>query len=95
MRYIILFFKNLALFFKGAFDFQNKATNHISNEADALDDQFFLLCFGDYLGLDLPTTYYALELLPYLGEDIEKWQKRMNSQKSIWEQKAGQLDMDP
>lgn len=91
----IEFLKNIGLFFQGAFDFKRKATSHIADEADETMDQFFLLCFGDALGVDLPTTYYALELLPYLAEDLEKWQNRMQHKKSIWEEKAGKLDMDP
>lgn len=89
------FIKNLGLFFQGAFDMQNRSRGHIENEAQESIDQFMILCFGDYLGIDLPTSYYALELLPYLGEDLEKWQGRMTSKKSIWEEKAGKLDIDP
>ncbi|SKC65248.1 hypothetical protein SAMN02194393_01990 [Maledivibacter halophilus] len=74
---------------------QGKAHGHIENEAFETMDQFMLLCFGDLLGIDLPTTYYALELLPYLGEDIVKWNMRMSDKKSIWEEKAGKLDIDP
>lgn len=74
---------------------QGKAHGHIENEAADTMDQFMLLCFGDMLGVDLPTTYYALELLPYLAEDLEKWQMRMADKKSIWEEKAGKLDIDP
>ncbi len=89
------FSENVGMFFEGAFDVKNRSTGHIKNEADETMDQFMILCFGDYLGIDLPTTYYALELLPYLAEDIEDWQSRMLFKKSIWEEKAGKLDMDP
>lgn len=37
--------------------------------ADAYEDEmeeFFILCFSDLLGIDLPTGYYALELYPFL-----------------------------
>lgn len=74
---------------------QGKAHGHIENEVSDTMDQFMLLCFGDLLGVDLPTTYYALELLPYLGEDLVKWKIRMSDKKSIWEEKAGKLDIDP
>lgn len=89
------FLDNLKLFFVGALDMQGKAHGHIENEVSDTMDQFMLLCFGDLLGVDLPTTYYALELLPYLGEDLLKWTMRMSDKKSIWEEKAGKLDMDP
>jgi hypothetical protein len=87
--------EGLGLFFQGAFDMQARSQGHIENEANDLMDQFMILCFGDYLGIDLPTSYYALELLPYLAEDLEQWQGRMTSKKSIWEEKAGKLDIDP
>ncbi|MCT4565814.1 MAG: hypothetical protein N4A68_16070 [Maledivibacter sp.] len=87
--------ENIKLFFIGALDMQGKAHGHIENEASEAMDQFMLLCFGDILGVDLPTTYYALELLPYLAEELEKWQMRMTDKKSIWEEKAGKLDIDP
>ncbi len=95
MDHLKNFLENLRLFFVGALDMQEKSRGHIQNEADELMDQFMILCFGDYLGIDLPTSYYALELLPYLAEDLEQWQGRMTSKKSIWEEKAAKLDIDP
>ncbi len=95
MNYLANFLKNLGLFFEGALDMQQKSRGHIENEANELMDQFMILCFGDYLGIDLPTSYYALELLPFLADDLEQWQGRMTSKKSIWEEKAGKLDIDP
>lgn len=53
-----------------------------------------LLCFGDLIGIDLPTTYYALELLPYLSDDLDSFSKKMSDRKSIWEEKAIKLDHD-
>lgn len=89
------FIEGLRLFFQGAFDMKQRSRGHIENEANELMDQFMILCFGDYLGIDLPTSYYAIELLPYLAEDLEQWQGRMTTKKSIWEEKAGKLDIDP
>lgn len=87
--------RNIGLFFQGAFDMNQRSRGHIENEANDVMDQFMILCFGDYLGIDLPTSYYALELLPFLAEDLERWQGRMTSKKSVWEEKAAQLDIDP
>lgn len=95
MKVIKSIIKNTGLFFQGAFDMQSRSRGHIENEANDTMDQFMILCFGDYLGIDLPTSYYALELLPYLAEDLESWQGRMTTKKSVWEEKAGQLDIDP
>jgi len=87
--------ENFKLFFEGALDLKGRSTSHIEAEADETMDQFLLLCFGDLLGVDMPTSYYALELLPYLGEDLEKWQRRMLDKKSVWEAKGAALDIDP
>ncbi len=86
---------NLKLFFEGALDFKGKSFSHIESEADESMDQFLLLCYGDLLGIDTPTSYYALELLPYLAEDLEKWQLRMGDKKSVWEARGASLDIDP
>lgn len=87
--------KNIKMFFQGAFDMKIRAVGHIENEADERADQFMLLCFSDMLGIDMPTTYYALELLPYLADDLEEWVKRMDGKQSVWESRGAGLDMDP
>jgi len=95
MNFFKSFLENMRLFFVGALDMRQKSVAHIENEIVDTTDEFLILCFGDMLGIDLPTTYYALELLPYLTEDIEPWQRRMLSKKSVWEEKGSKLDMDP
>lgn len=92
---VMNFIENFRLFFEGALDMKNRATSHIEAEASETMDQFILLSFADLLGLDLPTNYYALELLPYLAEDIEKWQLRMLDKKSVWEERGATLNVDP
>lgn len=87
--------KGIGLFFEGAFDFKRKSVSHIENEANEVMDEFLLLCFSDLLGIELPTAYYALVLLPYMAEEMAQFQMRMQHKKSIWEEKAGKLDMDP
>ena len=87
--------ENLKLFFQGALDMKDRSIGHIEAEADENMDQFMMLCFSDLLGVDMPTTYYALELLPYLGEDLDKWLMRMDSKKSVWEARGAALDLDP
>ncbi len=99
MNNILTFIKNLiknfGLFFEGALDLKQHSTSHIEIEINNTEDEFLILCFGDLLGIDIPTSYYALELLPYLEESLTDWQKRMLDSKSIWEQKGGDLDVDP
>ena len=89
------FLENMKLFFQGALDMQGRSVNHIEAEADETMDQFMLLCFSDLLGIDMPTTYYALELLPYLGDELEDWLKRMDGKQSVWESRGASLDFDP
>lgn len=87
--------ENIGLFFEGALDFKGGSLHHIENEIKDINDEFMILTFADLLGIDIPTSYYALELLPYLAEDLEIFQKRMLDKKSVWEQKGADLDMDP
>lgn len=89
------FLENLRLFFKGALDLQGKSTAMIENEALEEMDNFILLIFADSLGLPLPISYYALELLPYMEDELKGWDKRMLDKKSVWEKKGADLDMDP
>lgn len=85
---------NLGLFFKGALDFRGHSTKHIEYAAEETMEEFMILCFGDLIGVDMPTSYYALELLPYLADDLEKWQRNSLDKKSVWEAKGASLDMD-
>lgn len=86
--------ENFKLFFQGASDFNRKSRAILDKEARDEMDNFILLCFADTLGLPIPTTYYALELLPYIAEDLESWQKRIMDRKSIWQEKWGDWDVD-
>lgn len=89
------FLNDMRLFFKGATDFRRKSTAILEKEANDEMDNFILLCFSDNLGIPLPISYYTLELLPYLEEDLERWSVRMMDRKSIWLEKFGDYDMDP
>lgn len=88
------FLENLKLFFQGASDFNRKSKAILEKEAHDQMDNFILLCFADMLGLPLPTSYYALEILPYIADDLEYWQRRMLDRKSIWGEKWGDWDLD-
>ena len=48
--------------------------------------------FGDLLGIPNPASYYTLELLPFLAEELEGWERRMQGRKGILAEKAGQYD---
>jgi len=84
--------EDLSLVMKGAFDFQQKSTSFLKKEAYDAQDNFILLCFGDLLGLPLPTSYYTIELLPYLAEDLEAWERRMIRRNEIWQEKWAEFD---
>ncbi|WP_102401666.1 hypothetical protein [Haloimpatiens massiliensis] len=88
------FMQNLKLFFQGATDFNRKSRAILQKEASEEMDNFILLCFSDLLGVPLSINYYTLELLPYIAEDMENWQRRMNDRKSIWAEKWGNYDLD-
>ncbi len=85
----------IRLFFQGAFDFERKSTGIIENTYEQELEEFMILCFSDLLGIDLPTGYYALEIYPFLADEIERWQKNSNDRASIWETMWSQLEMDP
>ena len=53
---------NVQGFFRGAFDFQERATSVLRKEAHEENDIFMLLCFADLIGIPVPTSYYSLEL---------------------------------
>lgn len=86
--------EGIKLFFEGALDLKGKSTQHISNAYEDSMEEFFLLAFSDMIGIDLPTSYYALELYPYLAEDIMRWQDNSTNRKSVWEDKGSKYDFD-
>jgi hypothetical protein len=72
--------------------FKIHASSIIRKEAFDLNDDFMLLLFGDFLGIPNPISYYSLELLPYLANEFEGWERRILNRKSIVAEKAGQYD---
>ncbi|MGB4146103.1 MAG: hypothetical protein WBJ86_02180 [Acetomicrobium sp.] len=88
--------KKVAAFLKDFFATLLRPINktHPMGMKEALDanDAFMLLVFGDLLGIPNPTSYYTLELLPYLADDIERWQQRMAVKGTVLEEKAAQFD---
>ncbi|MFQ6084166.1 MAG: hypothetical protein ACE5WD_12535 [Candidatus Aminicenantia bacterium] len=77
-------------FLEGAFKIP--ASSVIRKEAFDLNDSFLLLLFGDFLGIPNPVSYYTLELLPYLADELEGWERRILGRKSIIAEKVGQYD---
>jgi len=51
----------------------NKIEEALADEMD----EFLFICFSENLGIELPTNYYTLELLPYLGDELGAWEEKM------------------
>ena len=74
--------------------FVNKLMAVVRKEAFDDNDNLMLLLFGDFLGIPNPVSYYMLELLPYVMEDLVPWERRMQNRKYIVAEKAAQYDFD-
>ncbi len=86
--------ENIKLFFVGALDFNNMSSSHLSAAYEDSLEEFFLLAFSDLIGIDFPGNYYAIELYPYLAEELMRWQIYSTTRKSVWEDKGSKLDFD-
>ncbi len=86
--------KNVKLFVQGATDFDKKSKALLIKESQNEMDEFLLLCFGDLLGIPIPTSYYSLELLPLLAEDLGGWHNRMSGRLSLWQEKWADYGFD-
>lgn len=67
---------------------EHPAFEQIEDEAHDLEDAFFFACFADAFGIPTPASYYTSELLPYLAEDFEAWERRMWERESILDWKG-------
>lgn len=80
--------KNIKLFFQGAFDFKRMSTEKLGEALQDEIDDFLYICFSESMGMPLPISYYTLELLPYLEDEMLAWEERMLDKDSIWESKV-------
>jgi hypothetical protein len=62
----------------------------IEKEAEDRVDAFMLGCFPDAFGVPSPVSYYTAELLPYLTDEFERWERRMWDRESLLERKGQQ-----
>lgn len=83
------FLDNLRLFFKGAII--DKSTEVIGAAANMMQDNFMITIFSDFLGIPNPLSYYTIELIPYFGNDLEGWERRMSDRKSILARSVGEM----
>lgn len=80
--------ENIRLFFQGAFDFKRMSSERIGEVLQEEVDDFLFICFSENMGIPLPISYYTLELLPYLEEEMASWELRMTDKDSIWESRV-------
>lgn len=69
---------------------EHPATEKIEKEAEDTEDVFLFACFADAFGIPSPVSYYTAELLPYLAEDFEGFERRMWDRESMVERKGQQ-----
>ncbi|MFB6267173.1 MAG: hypothetical protein ABEI31_05905 [Halodesulfurarchaeum sp.] len=69
---------------------EHPATDKIENEAEDIEDALLFALFADAFGIPSPVSYYSVELLPFLAEDFEKWERRMWDRSSLLERKGQQ-----
>jgi hypothetical protein len=62
----------------------------VEKEAEDREDAFLLSCFPDAFGIPSPVSYYTAELLPYLAEEFESFERRMWDRGSMLERKGEQ-----
>ncbi|WP_306052894.1 hypothetical protein [Natronococcus wangiae] len=66
------------------------AYEKIEAEAEDEEDGFMLACFPDAFGIPSPVSYYTAELLPYLEDEYEAWERRLWDRRSLVERKGHQ-----
>lgn len=71
--------------------FSHPAYEKIEKEAEDIEDTFMLACFPDAFGIPSPVSYYTAELLPFLEDEFEAWERRMWDRGSLLERKGQQL----
>jgi hypothetical protein len=81
-----------ALFHQGAFLDRRMAV--VRKEAFDINDNLMLLLFGDFIGIPNPMSYYMLELLPLMADELVPWERRIQNRKFILAEKAAQYDFD-
>ena len=75
--------------------FIESAVDLLEKEAYEQQDLYTLLLFSDLLGIPNPVSYYTLELLPYIAEDMEEWQIRMLRKEEVLAERFGKHDFSP
>ncbi|MFC7082055.1 hypothetical protein [Halorussus caseinilyticus] len=69
---------------------EHPAFELVEKEAEDTEDTFMFACFADAFGIPSPVSYYTAELLPYLGEEFQQFERRMWDRESLIERKGQQ-----
>jgi len=69
---------------------EHPAYEKIEKEAEDISDAFMLACFPDAFGIPSPVSYYTAELLPYLEDEFQAWERRLWDRESYIERKGQQ-----
>lgn len=69
---------------------EHPAFEKIEKEAEDVEDEFLFACFADAFGIPSPVSYYTVELLPYMAEEFEQFERRMWDRESLLERKGQQ-----
>ncbi|MEF8773580.1 MAG: hypothetical protein V5A23_04770 [Halobacteriales archaeon] len=70
---------------------EHPATENIEKEAEDIEDEFLFASFADAFGIPSPVSYYTVELLPYLADEFEQFERRMWDRDSLIERKGQQF----
>ncbi len=87
------FLKSLKEFLYGFFI--ESAVDLLEKEVYEQEDLYTLLLFSDLLGIPNPVSYYTLELLPYIAEDMENWEIRILRKEEVLAERFGKHDFSP
>ena len=69
---------------------EHPASEKIEKEAEDAEDALYFALFADAFGIPSPVSYYAVELLPYMADDFEQFERRMWDRESMIERKGQQ-----
>ncbi|GAB6076908.1 hypothetical protein [Desulfurobacterium crinifex] len=83
------FLKSLKFFFKGAL--VDSSTDKLEAKAKSLNDNLLTVVLSERLGMPNPMYYYMVEILPYIAEDLEGWNRRMADRKSVISRVLGEI----
>lgn len=83
------FLKSLKLFFKGVL--VDSSTDKLEAKAKSLNDNLLTVVLSERLGMPNPMYYYMVEILPYIAEDLEGWNRRMADRKSVISRVLGEI----